>query len=106
MKHAADHQLVILSFFTALYSRGHQLHRSCGRRPHTEIRKDYYFALPDFKRLEARMQRVRLQIIEHCVQEPIAPSSAETHENLPVTPSRRKASRVITARSADLRRAT
>ena len=52
------------------------------------------------------MQRVRLQIIEHCVQEPIAPSSAETHENLPVTPSRRKASRVITARSADLRRAT
>lgn len=60
-----------------------------------------YFQSPDFTRLDARTQRVRRQIIEHCLQEPIAPGAAETFADFPINRITSKAIRVLRDRKAD-----
>ncbi|MBB4017039.1 integrase [Chelatococcus caeni] len=60
-----------------------------------------YFKSPDFMRLDERTRYVRRQIIEHCLQEPIAPGAKETFAEIPLDRLTPKAIRVLRDRKAD-----
>jgi integrase len=60
-----------------------------------------YLASPEFKRLEARTQRVRRQILEHCLQEPTAPGAETRFEDFPIERMTAKAIRVLRDRKGD-----
>ena len=60
-----------------------------------------YTASPEFRQLDPGTQRVRRQIIEHCLREPIAPGAAELFSDFPVDRITPKAIRVLRDRKAE-----
>jgi len=62
---------------------------------------DQYTSSTEFKRLDPRTQRVRRQIIEHCLNEPIRPGASETFGDGPLEVITPKAIKVLRDRKAD-----
>jgi integrase len=60
-----------------------------------------YFASSDFKVLSERTRKVRRQIIETCLREPIAPDAVETFADFPLSELTAKAIRVLRDRKTD-----
>ena len=59
-----------------------------------------YFAAPEFTGLDASTQRVRRQLIEHCLTEPTEPGAATTFADFPLDRLTPKAIRVLRDRKA------
>ncbi|RWX72505.1 tyrosine-type recombinase/integrase [Mesorhizobium sp. M2A.F.Ca.ET.039.01.1.1] len=60
-----------------------------------------YFAAPEFTGLDASTQRVRRQIVEHCLDEPTEPGATTTFADFPLDRLTPKAIRVLRDRKAD-----
>lgn len=60
-----------------------------------------YFGSVEFKQLDQRTQRVRRQILEHCLQEPVEPGSKHLFADFPLDRVTTKAIKVLRDRKVD-----
>jgi len=60
-----------------------------------------YFASPTFKALDARVQRVRRLVLEHCLREPVSPGAPESFAGAPIALVTTKAIKVLRDRKVN-----